>query len=80
MQQIIFFGRSSQEGHYGETRELYIDYVVAEETTRSFGPGDKDTVFVNLRVPAIPPTDSSTSRIIRVDYLIRVSQFNTNIR
>lgn len=43
-----------------------------DEITRGFNPGEKDCIDVNLRVPAIPPTDSASSKLIRIEYSIRV--------
>lgn len=57
--------------HHHESEHKYVNHVVAEETTRGFNPGERDTIYVNLTVPAIPPTDSA-SRIVKVDYSIRV--------
>lgn len=32
-----------------------------------------DTFYVDLKVPATPPTDTSTSKVVHVEYVIRVN-------
>lgn len=32
-----------------------------------------DTIYVNLKVPATPPTDTLTSKVVHVEYVIRVN-------
>lgn len=71
-QQITFSGHGMHDGRY-ESRQKNVDHVITEETLHGCGPGEKNTDYVNWRVPPIPPTDSSTSNIVRVKYMIRVS-------
>lgn len=60
------------DGRY-ENRTKLVDEVITEETERGCGPGEKNSAHVNLRVPPLPPTDFSTSNVVQVKYMIRVS-------
>lgn len=46
--------------------------VLVEQSTDGCNSRQKNTINANLMVPAIPPTDCSTSKIIKVRYAIRV--------
>lgn len=56
-----------------EHRQKVVDDVIAQETISGCRPGEKDSKHVNLHIPSIPPTDFSTSNIVKVKYMIRVS-------
>lgn len=56
-----------------ESRQKCIEDIITEDTIGGCRPNEKDSFQVNLRVPSIPPTDFSTSNIVKVKYLIKVS-------
>lgn len=60
------------DGRY-ENRTKVVDDIIAEETIKGCRPGEKDSMHVNLHIPSVPPTDFSTSRVVQVKYMIRVS-------
>lgn len=59
-------------GRY-ESRQKVVDNVITEETIGGCNPGQKDSAYANLKVPPIPPTDYSTSNVVKQHYMIRVS-------
>lgn len=56
-----------------ESRTNVVNRVIIGKETSGCSIGQKDTIYVNLKVPAIPPTDYSTSNVVHVKYVIRVS-------
>lgn len=60
------------DGRY-EHRTKQVDEIITEATMKGCASGEKDTAHVNLSVPSIPPTDFSTSSVVQVKYMIRVS-------
>lgn len=74
MQQIIFSGQAFHDGR-NEIRPKHVNFIVAEEKLRGCRAGEIFTIDVNLKIPPIPPTDEdlSTTKIVQVKYMIRVS-------
>lgn len=61
------------DGRY-ESRTKTIDSYITGEEIRGCAIGKKDTMYVNLHVPSIPPTDFSTSNVVHVKYYVRVNE------
>lgn len=55
-----------------ESQQRRVEHIITEETIRGCRPNEKDTIQANLKVPPIPPTDFSTSSVVKVKYLINV--------
>lgn len=45
--------------------------IAGTETNCNIGNGS-DTVYLNLTVPSIPPTDYLTSKVVHLNYSLRV--------
>lgn len=56
-----------------EHRQKRVDDIIAQATIKGCRPGEKDSMHVNLQIPPIPPTDFTTSNVVRCSYMIRVS-------
>lgn len=74
-QAITFHGSGSHDGRH-EYKTKVIDHVITSEETAGCDVLQNKNFNVDLRVPSIPPTDFSTSSVVHVKYLIRVSEFH----
>lgn len=66
-QQITYFTHANSSRTTSET------IVITEEDTRGCDVNQTEKIRLNISVPAVPPTDFSTSNIVKVRYSIRVS-------
>lgn len=73
LQQITFFGRA-EDAYHSESSTRTVNETIREKMIDGVNPGMEATAHVDLKVPAIPPTDFSTSNIVKVHYTIRVSK------
>lgn len=61
-------------------RSKTVMVVMVEKRTRGCATNREDIILSNMRVPAVPPSDETTSNIIKVRYFCRVRKFGFFIR
>lgn len=70
---LLYFQQISYFTHANSSRTTTESIVITEQDTRGCDVNETEKIRVNINVPAIPPTDFSTSNIVKVRYLIRVN-------
>lgn len=70
---FVFFQQITYFTHANSSRTTSESIVITEEDTRGCDVNQTEKIRVNISVPAISPTDFSTSNIVKVRYSIRVS-------
>lgn len=67
-QQITYFSNSKS------ARKRIEKVPITERDTHGCDANQEELIRVNIEIPPIPPTDHSSSNIVKVKYMIRVSE------
>lgn len=68
-----FFQQITYHTHANSSRQKQEIISIIDQDTRGCDVSQEEIIRVNLEIPPIPPTDFSTSNIVKVKYSIRVS-------
>lgn len=72
-QNDFFFQQITYYVHANSARQKQETISIIDQDTRGCDVSQEEIIRVNIEVPPIPPSDSSTSNIVKVGYSIRVS-------
>lgn len=74
LQKIDFHAEPEVFTCSGATNEMAVKRLIVAKETQGCGDNSNEIIRADLDIPPIPPTDSTSSSVVKVTYYLRVGE------